>query len=97
MKKYSIAFILFLLTVSSLAQVADPITEQKESGGRSLSLSQLLDSARLNNIEMRNARRSIETAQFQRKEAFTKYFPNISGTGMWFNANRGMAEPASLW
>ncbi len=92
MKKYSIAFILFLLTVSSLAQVADPITEQKESGGRSLSLSQLLDSARLNNIEMRNARRSIETAQFQRKEAFTKYFPNISGTGMWFNANRGMAK-----
>ena len=55
-------------------------------------LQQLKDSALHNNIAIRNARHSIDAAQQQRKEAFTKYFPNVSGTGLWFNANRGMAQ-----
>lgn len=55
-------------------------------------LQQLKDSALQNNIAVRNARHSISAAQQQRKEAFTKYFPNISGTGFWFNANKGIAE-----
>ena len=59
---------------------------------RAYSLEQVLDSARHNNIAMRSARQSVEAAQQQRKEAFTKYFPNISGTGLWFNANKGMAQ-----
>ena len=63
-----------------------------EGTGVGLTLQQLLDSARHNNITLRNARRSVEAAVQQRKEAFTKYFPNISGTGLWFNANRGMAK-----
>lgn len=56
------------------------------------SLQQLKDSALQNNIAIRNARHGIEAAAEQRKEAFTKYFPNVSGTGLWFNANRGMAK-----
>ena len=55
-------------------------------------LEQIKDSALQNNIAIRSARYDIEAAQQQRKEAFTKYFPNISGTGLWFNANKGMAE-----
>ena len=55
-------------------------------------LQQLKDSALQNNIAIRSARMGIEAAQQQRKEAFTKYFPNISGTGLWFNANKGMAQ-----
>ncbi len=55
-------------------------------------LEQLKDSARHNNITLRNAQRSVAAAAQQRKEAFTKYFPNISGTGFWFNANKGMAR-----
>jgi outer membrane protein TolC len=55
-------------------------------------LAQLKDSALHNNIAIRNARHSIEAAQQQRKETFTKFFPNISGTGLWFNANKGMAQ-----
>ena len=55
-------------------------------------LEQILDSARQNNIAIRSAHHGIEAAQQQRKEAFTKYFPNISGTGLWFNANKGMAQ-----
>ena len=55
-------------------------------------LEQLKEAALRNNITVRNAQRSVEAAQQQRKEAFTKYFPNVSGTGLWFNANKGMAQ-----
>ena len=55
-------------------------------------LQQIKDSALHNNIAIRNARHHIDAAQQQRKEAFTKYFPNVSGTGLWFNANKGMAQ-----
>ena len=55
-------------------------------------LEQIKDSALQNNIAVRSARYDIEAAQQQRKEAFTKYFPSISGTGLWFNANKGMAQ-----
>ena len=56
------------------------------------SLQQLKDSALHNNIAIRNAKHSIDAAKQQRKEAFTKYFPSVSGTGLWFNANKGMAQ-----
>ena len=55
-------------------------------------LQQLKDSALHNNIAIKNARLDIEAAQQQRKEAFTKYFPDVSATGLWFNANKGMAQ-----
>ena len=55
-------------------------------------LQQLKDSALQNNIAIRTAQHDIEAANQQRKEAFTKYFPNVSGTGVWFNANKGMAQ-----
>ena len=55
-------------------------------------LQQLKDSALHNNIAIRTARHGIDAARQQRREALTKYFPNVSGTGLWFNANRGMAQ-----
>ena len=55
-------------------------------------LQQLKDSALHNNIAIRTAKLNIDAAQQQRKEAFTKYFPNVSGTGLWFNANQGMVK-----
>ena len=55
-------------------------------------LEQLLDSARSHNIALRNGQRDIEAAQEQRKEAFTKFFPTVSATGAWFNANKSMAQ-----
>ena len=62
------------------------------SAQHTYTLQQIKDSALHNNIAIRNARHGIEAAQQQRKEAFTKYFPNVSGTGLWFNANKGMAQ-----
>ncbi len=58
----------------------------------SYSLQQLKDSARHNNISLRNAQRSVDAAVQQRKEVFTKFFPSVSGTAFSFNANRGMAR-----
>ena len=62
------------------------------AAAQTYTLTQLKDSALHNNITIRKARLDIDAAQQQRKEAFTKYFPNISGTGLWFNANKGMAQ-----
>ena len=62
------------------------------TAAQTYTLQQLKDSALQNNIAIRNAKHSIDAAQQQRKEAFTKYFPSVSGTGFWFNANKGMAK-----
>ena len=62
------------------------------SVAQTYTLEQIKDSALHNNIAIRSARYNIQTAQQQRKEAFTKYFPNVSGSGLWFNANKGMAK-----
>ncbi len=59
---------------------------------QSYTLQQLKDSALHNNIAVRNARYGIDAARQQRREAFTKYFPTVSATGLWFNANKGMAQ-----
>ena len=69
---------LLILPLSSFAQI--------------YTLEQLKDSALHNNIAIRKAQHDINAAQQQRKEAFTKYFPNVSGTGLWFNADKGMAK-----
>ena len=62
------------------------------SVAQTYTLEQIKDSALQNNIAIRSAKYDVEAAQEQRKEAFTRYFPNISGNGLWFNANKGMAQ-----
>ena len=62
------------------------------ASAQTYTLQQIKDSALQNNIAIRSAQYGLEAAQQQRKEAFTKYFPNVSGTGLWFNANKGMAQ-----
>ena len=62
------------------------------ASAQTYTLEQIKDSALRNNIAIRSAKYNIATAQQQRKEAFTKYFPHVSGTGLWFNANKGMAQ-----
>ena len=77
MKKF-LSIIAMCYTVSASAQT--------------YTLQQLKDSAMHNNIAIRSAKHSVDAAQQQRKEAFTKYFPVVSVTGLWFNANKGMAQ-----
>ena len=96
MKAKTIIFMATMLAMTIQAQpqsaeVTTPLPKQGGVGGGS-SLQQLKDSALQHNITLLNARRSVEIARQQRKEAFTNYFPNVSGTGLTFNANRGMAK-----
>ena len=55
------------------------------------SLEELKQCARSNNHTLAISRRNVEIAKQQRNEAFTKYFPSISATGLTFNANKDMA------
>ena len=45
-----------------------------------------------NNIRMRNVDNSLKAAQQAEREAFTKYFPSVSATGMGFAANKGLLQ-----
>ena len=104
MKKTIIFVVLFLATIPTFSQVSSPLSNQSGARGEAsspysgeqgvglLSLQQLKDSALRNNIAIRNAEHDIDAAHQQRKEAFTKYFPSVSGTALTFNANRGMAK-----
>jgi outer membrane protein TolC len=78
MKKYISAFLCMLCCNFVAAQT--------------YTLEQILDSARQNNIAIRNAQLDIKASHQQRKEVFTKYFPSISASGLWFRANKYMAE-----
>ncbi|MBQ2496824.1 MAG: TolC family protein, partial [Prevotella sp.] len=92
MKKIIITTLLIIATLPLSAQATTPLSLGERSGVRVLSLNQLKDSALRNNIAIRKAYHNIDAAQEQRKEAFTNYFPNVSGVGAWFNANKGMAK-----
>ena len=73
--------ILALVLLASLSATAQTYTVQ-----------QLVDSALANNYATSSAQLGIEAAEQQRKEVFTKFFPMVSATGLWFNANQGMAK-----
>jgi outer membrane protein TolC len=45
-----------------------------------------------NNIKLQNAKTSIDAASETSKEAFTNYFPSISGSAFAYNANKGLLE-----
>ena len=92
MKRILYSIILSSLSIYAFSQVTTPLSLGEGSGVRLYTLEQILDSARQNNIAIRTARHDIEAASQQRREAFTKYFPNVSATGLWFNANKGTAE-----
>lgn len=52
----------------------------------SYTLEQCLDSARANNIKLKNAALDIQMAKEQKAEAYTKYFPEISASVTAFHA-----------
>lgn len=57
-----------------------------------LTLQQCREMALKNNISMRSADNNIEQAKQQKKEAFTNYFPQISGTGLSFHSGSDMIK-----
>lgn len=56
------------------------------------SLEQCRQMAIENNIKMRTATTNIQSAEQQKKEAFTKYFPTVNAVGVGYDANKGLIE-----
>ena len=85
------AWVVGMTVLGSFLTANGQTTSGVKIHSKTFTLQQVLDSAKANNIGIRNARRDIGVAVEQKKEAFTNFFPNVSATGMWFNANRPMA------
>lgn len=75
--------ILFILIIIS----ALPMTAQER-----LSLEQCRELALKNNVAVRNSALQVGVAKEVRKEAFTKYFPNISAAGFAFTTNHSVLK-----
>lgn len=59
---------------------------------RVLTLEQCRDAAINHNIAVRSANRSLEKAQEQKKEAFTKYFPSVSAAGFTYHSSKDVVR-----
>lgn len=59
---------------------------------RVLTLEQCRDAAINHNIAMRSANRSLEKAQEQKKEAFTKYFPTVAAAGFTYHSSKDVVR-----
>ena len=59
---------------------------------QTFSLEQLKQLAVENNYNLRSARNAIQQSQEQRKEAFTKYFPNVQASGIGFTLNKHLLD-----
>lgn len=59
---------------------------------RVLTLEQCRDAAINHNIAVRSANRSLEKAQEQKKEAFTKYFPTVAAAGFTYHSSKDVVR-----
>ena len=75
--------VLSLITCTCLAPV---------SGQHIYTLDECINSALKYNVKVRNAENDLEMAKHDKKEAFTKYFPNISAVGSGFIANEPLVQ-----
>lgn len=80
MKKIYIAIIALTAAMGASAQ-------QSESCDTVLTLQQCIDLAVANNAALKRADNTAQAATQTRKEAFTKYFPEISATGFGFRSH----------
>lgn len=78
---------IFIISILLLSLVSHPITAQT-----AYSLDDCERMAIKNNNRIKNGKLDIQAASQTRKEARTNYFPSVSGTGSYFNANRGLLE-----
>lgn len=62
------------------------------SGQHIYTLNECINSALKYNVKVRNAENDLEMAKHDKKEAFTKYFPNISAVGSGFIANEPLVQ-----
>jgi outer membrane protein TolC len=73
--------VLKIIVIFALCTTVTPLWGE---GGLTLTLQQCKELALKNNAQAKNAELAIEIAAQQKKEAFTKYFPSVSGMGAGF-------------
>lgn len=59
---------------------------------RLMTAEQAVSDALQNNVRMKNSDNDLEAARQAKKQAFTKYFPTISATGIGYMADKGLLE-----
>ena len=59
---------------------------------RLMTAEQAVNDALQNNVRMKNADNDLEAARQAKKQAFTKYFPTVSATGIGYMADKGLLE-----
>lgn len=59
---------------------------------RLMTAEQAASDALQNNVRMKNADNDLEAARQAKKQAFTKYFPTVSATGIGYMADKGLLE-----
>lgn len=59
---------------------------------RLMTAEQAVSDALQNNMRMKNADNDLEAARQAKKQAFTKYFPTVSATGIGYMADKGLLE-----
>lgn len=78
--KLTFIFIMSFSTLSAIAQQSE------------LSLDMCRQMALQNNLKIRTAKNAVSEAKELRKEAFTKYFPQVNATGFAFKSNKGIIQ-----
>ena len=81
-----------LLFAAFLVGSASVPAFSQTSAAHQYTLSECLDEAVKNNLQLRTADRQIQMSQEQRKQAFTGYFPTVSATGGGFISNKGLLQ-----
>ena len=74
---------IFIMSFSALSAIA----QQSE-----ISLDMCRQMALQNNLKIRTAKNAVSEAKELRKEAFTKYFPQVNATGFAFKSNKGIIQ-----
>lgn len=59
---------------------------------RLMTAEQAVSDALQNNVRMKNSDNDLEAARQAKKQAFTKYFPTVSATGIGYMADKGLLE-----
>ena len=81
-----------LLFAAVMAGAASVPAFSQTPAARQYTLTECLDEAVKNNLQLRTADRQILISQEQRKQAFTGYFPTVSATGGGFISNQGLMQ-----
>lgn len=85
-------FTIYKLTIAMALAAAMPGLAQTSGSDSIYTLSQCRALALQNNADIRTSSRNLEAAAETKREAFTKYFPEVSASATAFQANHDMLQ-----